>query len=89
MVAKYYSWHCVVLHGLATTYLSVGCNGKSGRKLKANQFLLWQAVMHLKQNGYHWFDLGRIDEEKTPGIASFKLGLNGQRYSLVEEGWKW
>jgi hypothetical protein len=79
---------CLVPHGIAATYL-LGWNGDEGRNLKANQYLLWHAISHLKQCGLRWFDLGGIDEEQTPGIAAFKLGLNGQRYELVGEFWKW
>ena len=79
---------CVVPHGVAATYL-MGWNGEQGRKLKANQLLLWEAVTHFKKAGYRWFDLGGIDEENTPGIANFKLGMNGERYELAGEAWKW
>lgn len=79
---------CLVCHGSAATYL-LGWNGPEGRKLKANQYLLWQAVVYLKQAGLDWFDLGGIDEDHTPGIAAFKLGLRGERYELVGEYWKW
>lgn len=79
---------CIARHGAAATYL-VGWNGAQGRGLKANQYLLWQAIMHLKQLGLWWFDLGGLDEARTPGISAFKLGLNGERYELVGEYWKW
>lgn len=79
---------CLARHGQAATYL-LGWNGDRGRTLKANQFLLWQAVCLLKQAGCLWFDLGGLDEERTPGIAAFKLGLSGERYQLVGEYWKW
>lgn len=79
---------CLVCHGSAATYL-LGWNGPEGRKLKANQYLLWQAVVYLKQAGLDWFDLGGLDEDHTPGIAAFKLGLRGERYELVGEYWKW
>ena len=79
---------CLVCHGAAATYL-LGWNGTEGRKLKANQYLLWQAVVTLKQAGIRWFDLGGIDEDLTPGISAFKLGLGGEQYELVGEYWKW
>lgn len=79
---------CLVRHGAAATYL-LGWNGNEGRNLKANQYLLWQAIMQLKQLGLRWFDLGGINEEMTPGITAFKTGLNGERYELVGEYWKW
>ena len=79
---------CVVRHGATATYL-VGWNGHAGRNLKAHQYLLWQAITHLKEAGVRWFDLGGIDEERTPTVTSFKLGMNGERYELVGEYWKW
>lgn len=75
---------CLVSHGNAATYL-VGWNGLKGRNLKANQYLLWQAVLHLKQSGLQYFDLGGISEDHTPSIAAFKLGMKGKRYGLVGE----
>jgi hypothetical protein len=79
---------CLIPHGIAATYL-LAWNSSDGRKLKANQYLLWQAIMHLKQSGLRWFDLGGVNQEQTPGITAFKLGLNGERYESVGEFWKW
>jgi hypothetical protein len=79
---------CLVLHGAAATYL-LGWNGEDGRTLRANQYLLWQAMVHLKQRGLRWLDLGGLDEERLPGITAFKLGINGERYENVGEFWKW
>lgn len=79
---------CLACHGATATYL-VGWNGNQGRKLKANQYLLWNAIAYLKQRGFRWFDLGGINEERTPSITTFKLGLCGERYELMGEYWKW
>jgi hypothetical protein len=79
---------CLVEHGCTATYL-LGWNGCKGRNLKANYYLLWSAITHLKQLGMLWFDLGGICEEKTPGVTAFKRGLNGKHYELVGEYWKW
>lgn len=73
---------CVLKHGTTSTYL-IGWNGNQGRSLKAHQFLMWNAIVELKQLGCHWFDLGGIDVDNTPGISGFKLGLNGMRYELI------
>ncbi|EMS85287.1 lipid II:glycine glycyltransferase FemX [Leptospira noguchii] len=78
---------CIATHGASATYL-IGWNGELGRKLRANHFLLWNSVVQLKQMGYLSFDLGGIDQEKTPGIAEFKLGMNGDKYELSGEFWK-
>lgn len=75
---------CIAQHGTAATYL-IGWNGIKGREIKANQYLVWQVIMYLKQAGMQWLDLGGIDEEGTAGISVFKLGLNGKRYENVGE----
>jgi len=76
---------CVASHGSSATYL-LGWNGDLGRNLKANQLLLWNAMMLLKEQGIRWFDLGGIDEDSVPGISHFKLGVNGERYTLIGDG---
>lgn len=79
---------CLAHHGSAATYL-LGWNGTLGRNIKANQYLLWQAILLLKTSGSIGFDLGGINAEDTFGITAFKLGLGGERYELVGEYWKW
>lgn len=71
-------------HGDAATYL-IGWNGDAGRKLKANNRLLWEAVVELPRRGVRWLDLGGIDDKLTPGIATFKRGMNGEEYRLAGE----
>ncbi|RAU23602.1 hypothetical protein CU669_00400 [Paramagnetospirillum kuznetsovii] len=71
-------------HGNAATYL-IGWNGDAGRKLKANNRLLWEAVVELPRRGVRWLDLGGIDDKLTPGIAAFKRGMNGEEYRLAGE----
>ncbi|AOP33704.1 glycosyltransferase [Leptospira tipperaryensis] len=75
---------CVTVSNQTGMYL-VGWNGEEGRKLKANQFLLWNAIVALKERNYIQFDLGGIDEVNTPSVAEFKLGINGERYTLAGE----
>ncbi|MGD0784508.1 MAG: peptidoglycan bridge formation glycyltransferase FemA/FemB family protein [Sedimentisphaerales bacterium] len=74
----------IIGHGNSCTYL-VGWNSKEGRDLQANYFLLWQAVINCKNQGYRWFDLGGIDDKMTPGVAHFKKGLGGREYTLAGE----
>lgn len=71
-------------HGDAATYL-IGWNGDRGRKLKANNRLLWEAVVELPRHGVRHLDLGGIDDRRTPGIAAFKRGMNGEEYLLAGE----
>lgn len=74
----------VARHGNACTYL-VGWNGDEGRKFHANNLLLWQAVLVMKNSGCLWFDIGGLDEVNTPGITKFKRGMNIEEYILVGE----
>lgn len=71
-------------HGDSATYL-IGWNGDEGRKRKANNRLLWEAVLELPKRGVRWLDLGGIDDKLTPGIAAFKRGMNGEEYRLAGE----
>lgn len=75
---------CLSLTQKVGLYL-VGWNGLDGRNLRANQFLIWNAILELKKRGFKWFDLGGIDEDNTPLIADFKLGVGGKRYELIGE----
>ena len=68
---------CEVSHGSAATYLH-GWNGEERRRLKANQFLLWNTMLLLKEQGIRWFDLGKFDIDNTPGISEFKLEVYGE-----------
>ena len=72
------------LHGNSATYL-VGWNSDEGRPLKANNFLLWNALLELKGRGTHWLDLGGMDEKNLPQITLFKKGINGAEYNLIGE----
>ena len=74
----------IVQHGQSCTY-QIGWNSSGGRRIYANNFLLWNAIIEMKQRGCAWFDLGGIDEKNTPGIAKFKRGLGGKEYTLVGE----
>jgi lipid II:glycine glycyltransferase (peptidoglycan interpeptide bridge formation enzyme) len=75
---------CIYLHGTTATYL-LGWNGDLGRKLKANNFLLWNTMLHLKKMGYKCFDLGGIDMINKSGISDFKIGIGGEIYTTLGE----
>ena len=74
----------IVRHNTSCIY-QIGWNNPNGRRVYANNFLLWNAVLEMKKRGCIWFDMGGIDEENTPGIAKFKRGLGGKEYKLVGE----
>jgi lipid II:glycine glycyltransferase (peptidoglycan interpeptide bridge formation enzyme) len=56
--------------------------------MQANSVLLWQAILHARNEGCKWFDAGGLGEATPPGIAVFKRGLNGEPYKLIGEWWK-
>lgn len=74
----------IVRHGAAATYL-IGWSNDRGRALRGTHLLLWQAVVHLREQHCLCLDLGGIDDVLTPGIASFKRGLKGTEYTLAGE----
>jgi len=76
----------LVRHGTSATYL-VGWNSLEGRRRNAGNLLLWQGLLELRQGGCQWLDLCGLDERRTPGITSFKRGLNGTEYRLAGEYW--
>jgi len=75
----------IVVHGSTATYL-LGWNGPEGRVVCAHHLLLWEGMRQLKAMSILHFDLGGIDQENTPGVAAFKLGMGGENYELVGEG---
>jgi lipid II:glycine glycyltransferase (peptidoglycan interpeptide bridge formation enzyme) len=74
----------VVGHGDTCTYL-IGWISNEGRRLQANYFLLWQAILLFKDLGYSFFDVGGLGANTTAGVEHFKRGLEGQVYSLLGE----
>lgn len=72
-------------HGNTVTDFVVSTNEK-GRKTEANTALYWHAILHAKNIGCDWFDIGGLSEVSTPkGIADFKKGLNSAPYELAGE----
>ena len=77
-----------IKHGNTSTYL-VGWNSISGRKMYLHNWLIWNAVIVMKNENILYFDLGGVDKVNTPGIAKFKLGLQGQKFSLIGDWFSW
>lgn len=60
-----------------------------GVAMEASSSLYWHAILHAKQNGCRWFDIGGLNKSTPKGIAEFKSGLNANPYRLVGEWRKW
>jgi hypothetical protein len=68
------------MHGCSATYY-LGVTTPDGRRLRAHNLLLWNALLALKARDVAWLDLGGVDA-RTPGVARFKLGLGGELCTL-------
>ena len=74
----------VIRHGDTATYI-IGSTNDTGRKSQANYILLWKAILHSKEIGCKWFDIGGLNATTPSGIAHFKKGVNSEIYSLIGE----
>ncbi len=72
----------ILIHGKSATY-QVGWNTKEGRRLQAHNFLLWHAILHLKEKGITDFDLGGLNDEDAKNIKKFKEGMGGETVTLL------
>ena len=70
------------LHGRSATW-QTGWVSEAGRRCSANQLLLWQAMLTLKERQIDWFDLGGINAEDAVGVMRFKQGLGGSEVTLA------
>jgi hypothetical protein len=69
-------------HGRGATY-AAGWSGEAGRLVRAHHRLLWHGLLALKAQGVAHFDLGGANTEEGAGVARFKLGLNGEVFTLA------
>ena len=72
----------ILRHGRGATY-AMGWSNAAGRLVNAHYRLLWRAIAELKQRGVTQLDLGGVDTERGAGVARFKLGLNGEVFTLA------
>tara|TARA_B100000242_G_scaffold126304_1_gene89058 strand:+ start:5758 stop:6753 length:996 start_codon:yes stop_codon:yes gene_type:complete len=73
-----------VVHGSTATYL-IGFSNKVGRQNNSNYLMLWHSILDAKLFGCNWYDMGGITENTTKGIAHFKNGVNGKKYSNLPQ----
>ncbi|MFN3700886.1 MAG: GNAT family N-acetyltransferase [Alphaproteobacteria bacterium] len=67
----------LLLHGRSATY-QIGWTGEDGRKLGAQNLLLWRAALTLKENGISDFDLGGTNDDTAQSVKQFKQGMGAQ-----------
>lgn len=71
-----------MLHGNSATY-HVGWSGDDGRALNAQNKVLWDGIMALKERGIRFLDMGGLNTVEGAGIARFKLGLGTDPVTLA------
>lgn len=71
-----------LLHGNSATY-HIGWAGDEGRKANAQNKVLWEGILALKEAGIHFLDLGGLNTADLAGIARFKLGLGAEPITLA------
>ena len=64
-------------HGTTATY-QVGWSSDTGRQLGAQNLLLWQAMLELKNDGITELDLGGINDDTAKGVKKFKEAMGGR-----------
>lgn len=64
------------LHGRAATY-QIGWTSDGGRRIGAQNLLLWESILRLKKNGYTDLDLGGGNDAAAKNVQKFKEGLGG------------
>lgn len=71
-----------LLHGASATY-QIGWTGEEGRRTNAQNRVLWEAILALKERGIRFLDLGGVNTAEGAGIARFKLGLGAAPTTLI------
>lgn len=71
-----------LLHGNSATY-HIGHATETGRTHNAQNLVLWQALLALKERGINYLDMGGLNTADLEGIARFKLGLGADPITLV------
>lgn len=57
-----------------------------------NRFLHWHEVRVYRDDGFHLYDFGGINEDRTDGIARFKMSFGGdllREYTYLCAGFPW
>lgn len=71
-----------LLHGNSATY-HIGWAGDEARALNAQNLVLWQGMLALKNKGIKFLDLGGLNTVDLAGIARFKLGTGATPLTLA------
>jgi Acetyltransferase (GNAT) domain len=70
-----------VVHGGTASYHMAWADAPA-RKAGVHTAMLWQAACALRAEGIRWLDLGSVNDEDAPGLATFKLGTGARLHRL-------
>lgn len=74
--------YITIYFGTTATYLYGG--SYSGKKAKrAPAYLHWVTMLYARGKGYHYYDLGAVDEKLWPGLTYFKKQFGGATTEYV------
>lgn len=65
------------LFGDMVTYIH-GASANADRNIMAPYLLHWQIMKTCQADGFKYYDLNGIDENKWPGVTRFKMGFGGE-----------
>lgn len=71
-----------LLHGNSATY-HIGWASEEARAVHAQNRVIYEGMLALKEKGIRFLDLGGIDTASGAGIARFKLGTGARARTLV------
>lgn len=71
----------LLCHGTTATY-QIAWNSDTGRRLHANNALLWSALEQLRERRISHLDLGGHDAQHSPLLRRYKAGLGGREILL-------
>jgi len=60
-----------------TVYYWHGASHREYSNVAPNNLIQWEIIKWANENGYKYYDLVRIEPDKLPGIAAFKMGWGG------------
>ncbi len=79
------SWVLIATYGATGEYLSAA-SLPAARARNCGQLLMWNAILHLKREGFREFDVGGFDPQDTvSGISHFKGGISPVPYRYCGE----
>lgn len=71
-------------HGSTATSF-IAWNTEEGLEKNARTLLIYSSMLHLKNLGFRYFDLGGVDDINTEAVAKYKRGMGGKDYRLLGE----